>query len=274
MDRLRLAIERFRANDLKPNRGDLLGVRTTRARAALSANRRRTVAAVERHRSAEATQEAASEQSLAMRRLNSLLELQSARVACVLHDEASQTLAFAHMAIEDIAGEVPPPVQARLREVRGHLHAVAEQLRTISHELHPSILDDIGAINSIKFISRALTYRTGVQITIDVDLDEPCPAKVGEVMYRFVQEALANIGEHARAASASIAIRRERSQLVCVVCDDGAGFDVAATLARKAHHGLGLMLIRGRLEAVGGALDITSAPQQGTRLRAVIPLEI
>jgi signal transduction histidine kinase len=210
----------------------------------------------------------------AMRRLNSLHELQSARIAGLLHDEASQFLASAHMAIADIARDVPLPVQARLQEVRLHLDAVAAQLRRVSHDLHPSILDDLGPIDAIKFTARTFTRRTGVHLTIDVQLDEPCPVTLGAVVYRFVQEALTNVGAHARATSASIAIAREGSRLVCDVCDDGAGFDVAATLADHEDRSSGLMVIRDRLEATGGTLDITSAPQQGTRLRAVIPLEM
>jgi len=210
----------------------------------------------------------------AMRRLNSLLERQSARIAGLLHDEAGQFLAAAHLAIADIARDVPPPVQARLQQVRMHLDEVVEQLRSISHELHPSIIDHLGLVEAVKFISRAFTRRTGVQLTIEAHLDEPCPATVGAVVYRFVLEALTNIGEHAQAASVSIAIAREGSRLLCAICDDGAGFDVAVTLASNGTHSHGLMLIRDRLEAVGGTLDITSAPQQGTRLRAIIPLEI
>ena len=210
----------------------------------------------------------------AMRRLNRLLELQSARIAGELHDEASQFLASAHLAIADISRDVPPPVQARLQQVRLHLDEVAKQLRSISDELHPSILDDLGLVQAVEFISRAFTRRTGVRLAIEADLDQPCPAAVAAVVYRLVQEALRNIGEHARAASASIAIAREGSRLVCAICDDGAGFDVAATLGRNANHSLGLLLIRDRLEAVGGTLDITSAPQHGTHLRAVVPLEI
>lgn len=208
---------------------------------------------------------------LALRRLNDLVDLQSARVSDLLHDEASQVLAAVHMTIEDIAHDVPAPVQARLRRVRQHLHDVAEQLRRISHDLYPRIVDDLGVIDAIKFISRAFTRQTGVQLAIDVRVDE-CPAAVGAVVYRLVHEALANIGKHARASGASIVIAREGSRLVCTICDDGVGFDVAATLAR--HTNLGLMLSRGRVEAAGGTLDITSAPQQGTRLRAAIPLEI
>ena len=208
----------------------------------------------------------------AMSRLSNRLDLQSARIAGMLHDEAGQFLAAAHMAIADIARDLPPPVQVRLQQVRLHLDEVAEQLRRVSHELHPGIVEDLGPLAAIKSIAQAFTRRTGVQLTIEMHMDEPCPTTAGAAVFRFVEEALANIGAHARATSGSIAIAREGSRLVCAVCDDGAGFDVAAALARGGRQRLGLMLMRDRLEAIGGTLHITSAPQRGTDLCAVIPL--
>jgi signal transduction histidine kinase len=207
----------------------------------------------------------------ALRRLTTLLALQSARISGVLHDEASQVLAFAHMAIEDIARDAPPPVQVRLDGVRQHLHAVADQLRRVSHDLHPAIVDDLGAIDAIKFIVRAFTRATGIALAIEVDLQEPCQAGTGALVFRVVQAALANIGDHAHATAASVTITGDASEFRCTIRDDGVGFDVAAAQARGT--GLGLMLIRARIEAAGGSLHIASAPRRGTCISAVIPLE-
>jgi signal transduction histidine kinase len=210
---------------------------------------------------------------LAVLRLNRLVEQQSARLADMLHDDAGQVLASAHMEIQDVACDVSPSAQARLQQVRQHLHDVAEQLRRVSQELHPSIVDDLGLSDAITFISRTFTRRTGVKLAINVRLDGRYPTTLGAVVYRFLHEALTNIDKHAQATSASIAIAHDGGRLLCAVCDDGVGFDVAATLGRDTNRGLGLVLIRARLEAIGGTLDITSAPQQGTRLHAAIPLE-
>jgi signal transduction histidine kinase len=210
---------------------------------------------------------------LAPRRPNDVIDLQAARISDVLHDNASQVLASIHMTIEDIAYDVPAAVQARLQRVRQHLHEVAEQLRRISHELHPRIVDDLGAVGAIRFIARTFARQTGVRLAIDVRVDE-CPAAIGAVVYRLVHEGLANIGAHARASAASITIAREGSRLVCTVCDDGIGFDAAALPARPIDRAPGLALIRARVEAAGGALAVTSGPQQGTCLRADFPLEI
>ena len=211
--------------------------------------------------------------SAAMSHLNELLDAQSARIAAILHDDVSQVLAVAQMTIEEVAGELPEKNRTRLRQVRRHLHDVADQLRRISHKLHPGILDDLTVTDAIASISGTFARRTGVSLTTDVRLDVRCPAAVDAVLYRFVEEALMNIGTHARATAASIAIARDGARLHCAVSDDGVGFDVAA-LARTTERGLGLMLVRKRLEAIGGTLDIASAPQRGTRLSTVIPLGI
>jgi len=211
--------------------------------------------------------------SAAMSHLNELLDAQSVRIAAVLHDDVSQVLAVAQMTIEEVAGELPEGPRTRLRQVRCHLHDVADQLSCISRTLHPGILDDLTVTEAIASISRTFSRRTGVSLTTDVRLEVRCPAAVDAVLYRFVEEALTNIGMHARATAASIAIAHDGGRLHCAVSDDGVGFDVAA-LARTTNPGLGLMLVRKRLEAIGGTLQITSAPQRGTRLSAVIPLEI
>src|SRR5262249_35199988 len=107
--------------------GDPLRVRTSGAKARHTVSTRRTEAA---------------RRDVPANRLNALVALQSARIARTLHDDTSQVLASAHCAIEDVTQDLPEPLQARLHRVRKHLHDVAEQLRRISHDLHPGILDD------------------------------------------------------------------------------------------------------------------------------------
>jgi signal transduction histidine kinase len=209
----------------------------------------------------------------AMRRLNRSLEMESARIARVLHDEASQFLAAAHVAIADVSCDVPPLLQVRLKQARAHLDEVANQLHTISDTLHPSILDDLDLVEAVQFMARAFTRGTGIQVTFEARMDEPCPAAAAAIAYRLVQAALANVGQHSGAASASVAITCQGSRLSCAISDDGVGFDVAATLGADAHRMSALLLVRDRVEAAGATLDITATPQRGTHVRAVIPLE-
>jgi signal transduction histidine kinase len=102
---------------------------------------------------------------------------------------------------------------------------------------------------------------------------ESCsPKATGSLVYRLVQEALANIAQHAAATSASLSVLGNRSRIVCTIEDDGVGFD-ASRHARDGGDRLGLRLVRARIEAAGGSLDVVSVIGGGTRLRAVVPME-
>ena len=208
----------------------------------------------------------------ALRRLNNELENQAARIAAVLHDEAGQFLASAHITLSAVARDLPPEMRSRVQLVRSHLDQAEEQLRHVSHALHPRMLDDLGLTDAVHFLSTTFGRRTGVSVQVDVAVDGPCPRLVEAVFYRFVQEALNNIGKHAKATRVSIRLEREAHRLCCTVCDNGVGFAVDALHERESFS-LGLTLIRDRLEAVGGTLAIVSAPAAGTQLHATVPLE-
>ena len=97
---------------------------------------------------------------------------------------------------------------------------------------------------------------------------------VETALYRIVQEALNNATRHAQASRATIRLEQNGLLIRCLVSDDGIGFDVPVVLSRKGRQGLGLIGIRERLNAIGGAYRIISAPGQGTTLQVEIPLEV
>jgi PAS domain S-box-containing protein len=209
----------------------------------------------------------------ALRRLNAQLEHEAARIAGVLHDEAGQLLTAAHIALAEVARDVTDPVRVRVHEVRRHLDRVEEQLRRLSHELRPQILDDLGLTEALRFLTDGVARRTGIQVRLDVSVDRRSPPLVETAIYRLVQEAMTNMTKHARASSVTIALRHEPHGLVCSIADDGVGFDVAEVVARRGEPGLGLAGIRDRIEAVDGTFDITSSPGSGTVLSVTIPHE-
>ncbi len=208
----------------------------------------------------------------ALRRLNNQLELEATRIAGILHDEAGQFLTSAHLTLSDLTREAPPTMNARLQALRKDIDRVGAQLRRVSHEMHPSLLDDFGLLNVIQIAADAFVRRTGVRLEVEGTLDPPCPPHIRTVLYRFVQEALTNMGKHARAGTGRIVLTREGTCIQCSVVDDGRGFDVAAA-TRPETRGLGLTIIQDRLEAVGGTLEILSSPGHGTELRTIIPEE-
>ncbi len=211
--------------------------------------------------------------NLALRRLNEVLEEELKRIAHALHDDAAQLLVGVHLALADIARGAPEPLGARLRSVRELLDQVEAQLRRLSHELRPSLLDDLGLVPALEFFADGLSRRAGLAIRVhDATRGRVTPA-VETALYRIVQEALVNVTKHAHARSAEIRLEHHGDRLCCTVHDDGGGFDAGAVLDGRARRGLGLLGIRERLGAIGGALRIVSDAQHGTELIITIPLE-
>lgn len=209
----------------------------------------------------------------ALRHLNETLEEEIKRIAHALHDEAGQLLASVHIRLAEIARDLPAHSAQRLEDVRGLLDKIEEQLRHMSHELRPTILDDLGLRPAIEFLADGVTRRTGLQITIEGSPGKRLAPAIETALYRVAQEALTNVTKHAQATSATIAFIRSERLLICAIRDDGVGFDMPSVLARRGARGLGLTGIQERLNAVGGTLSIVATPRNGTQLILSVPLE-
>ena len=209
----------------------------------------------------------------ALRRLNAALEGEAARIASVLHDEAGQFLSAAHITLAGVSRDLATDQQACIQQVRHHLDLAEQQLRRVSHELHPRMLEDLGLVEAVRFLTNGFARRTGISVDVDVSLASSCPRTVETVFYRLVQEGLANIAKHAGATHVSVSLGGDEPRLLCSIRDDGVGFDVERAIAERSGFSLGLALMRDRVEAVGGTLTIVSSPQRGTELRASVPVE-
>jgi len=219
----------------------------------------------------EMTHRAHREVNTALRHLNDRLEDETRRLAHALHDEAGQLLVSVHLALAAIAGEAPVPLAARITGVRGLLDEIEEHLRRISHELRPTILDDLGLIAALEFLAEGVSRRTGLAVTVEGDAAGRLPAATETALYRIVQEGLTNIVRHAEASTARVEVFRERGGICCRIRDDGKGFD--ASSSALVGQGLGLTGIRERLSVLGGTLQISSGPSRGTELMVSIALE-
>lgn len=225
------------------------------------------------------------EANAVLRRLNEMLEEQARQIAHALHDEAGQLLVVVHLALQELADELPPPARDRLREVHNLLDQIEEQLRRFSHELRPPILDDLGLVPALEFLAEGVSKRAGIPITVEGSTQGRLPPPIETALYRCVQEALTNVSKHAGASGASIHLQQETKRICCCICDDGVGFDATVLAAprgqeelfgagsRRRVRGLGLIGIHERLKAIGGTLEITSTAGRGTELRITVPLE-
>jgi two-component system, NarL family, sensor histidine kinase UhpB len=221
----------------------------------------------------ESTHRRNSESNTALRRLNEMLDQQAKRIAHALHDEAGQLLATVHIAIAEVQRELPKEAAERLGDVRALLDRIEEELRQISYELRPTILDDLGLVPALQFLAQAASRRTGIEINVDSPLEARLSSDVEVALYRLVQESLTNVSRHSGAKHVRIQLRHEGKLVHCAIVDDGRGFDVGPVLDGRVSRGLGLVGMRERLDVLGGTLVFNSVPGGGTSMLVTIPLE-
>lgn len=218
----------------------------------------------------EMTHRGYREAMVASRHLNETLEGEVKRIAHALHDEAGQLLVSVHLALADLEEDFPQTANPRLRQLKALLDQVENQLRNLSHELRPTVLDDLGWLPAIQFLADAVSRRAHLPVEVLSTATGRLNSAVETALYRAVQEALTNVVRHSRAGRVRIQADREGGTLVCQVADDGIGFETAAS---NGHAGLGLKGMRERLNAVGGQLQVFSLPGDGTRIRLQVPVE-
>ncbi|MES2606335.1 MAG: ATP-binding protein [Pseudomonadota bacterium] len=207
----------------------------------------------------------------ALRRLYDVLEEEAKRIAHVLHDESAQMLAIVYLELADILRMAPDAVVDRVNIVIGHLDEVREQIRRLSHELRPLILDQLGVVPALNFLASGVMKRSNLNVTIKGDTGGRLSQAIEVVLYRSVQEALNNVVRHAKASKAEIRLWVEDELVHCTVRDDGIGFEVPEE-RKRMFKGLGLIGIHERIAALHGECKINSKPGEGTELQVVIPL--
>lgn len=201
-----------------------------------------------------------------------------ARIAAELHEDVGQALKAIILGLDRLGrsdGDVATVERQRLRTAATQS---LEAVRRIALDSRPPTLDEFGLAAAIRTLAREAEARGGPPVEVLVTTaaaSTPAVAgapaagrgrqsKASEVevaLYRVAKEALANVVQHARAGAASVVVSRTADKWSIVVEDDGVGFDAAALAPDK---GLGLACMRARLVALGGSLDVESAPGGGT----------
>uniref|UniRef100_UPI00356A9017 cache domain-containing protein n=2 Tax=Pseudomonas TaxID=286 RepID=UPI00356A9017 len=222
-----------------------------------------------------------SEQRLADRKLKLLAqrivssqEDERSRVSRELHDGISQLLVSVKFRLELACHELESGRSQALETLRGGLSrlggAIAE-VRRISHDLRPSLLDSFGLPAAIGQLAVEFEQRSGLRVDYQQSLDMiRLPDAESVALFRIVQEALANIARHSRAGRVSIALLQEGSTLQLRVRDDGVGFDIAR-IEQTRSSGIGLRNMRERVEHLGGRFTLSSTPGR-TELMVSLPL--
>jgi signal transduction histidine kinase len=212
--------------------------------------------------------------NLVLHRLNDVLENQAKRIAYALHAEASQLVASVHLALADVATRLPTERVKEIQSVRALLDQIEDRIRRISHELRPTILDDMGLVPAIEFLADGISQRWGIPVAVRGTVNGSLPLPVETALYRAAQEGLTNVARHAQASRAEVMLHQSPHFITCSVRDDGKGLDAAAvSSSSNGPRGLGLVEIRERMAALGGTLRLIARVERGTDFIVEIPLE-
>jgi signal transduction histidine kinase len=208
-----------------------------------------------------------------------ILELQDTerrKIARELHDSIGQYLAGLKFQVSQIEGLVatsPAASQALLSETSDLLDRCLAEVRTISHLLHPPLLDELGLYSAARWYVEGFAERSGLQADFSVDDFVDRLHKDAEIaLFRVLQEALTNVHRHAEAKRVQIDISCKNDQAVLLVKDDGHGIPPETLRRYREGHGggIGLAGMRERLSELGGDLTVDSSAS-GTVLRACLP---
>ncbi len=188
-----------------------------------------------------------------------------------LHDDITQRLAgLAIDAAKLPAGALSPSDMDARRSIRGGLVQLSEDVHNLSYRLHPSVLDDLGLVDALTTECDRFARSESVRVDVEADaLPQSLPKEVTFGVYRVAQEALHNIGRHAKASIVQLSLVLSDGGLLLSVSDNGRGFEPDSPPHRPS---LGHASMRERIRSLGGKLSIQSAPGRGTTVVAWVPI--
>ncbi len=191
-----------------------------------------------------------------------------------LHDDLSQRLAALAIQagrMEQQARDGHGLIAEECRYLKDQAIEISAGVHSLSRQLHPSILDDLGLTKAVESECTRFSKREGIAVAFATQhIPERVPQDISLSLYRIVQEGLNNIAKHACARHATVSLRGVDHGLSRSVQDDGIGFH-AAEVRKKP--GLGLSSMRERVRIIQGVLRITSEPEKGTTIEVKVPLK-
>ena len=211
----------------------------------------------------------ASELSLAEERLRR-------RIATDLHDNVSQNLAISKIKLDSLVeSAASKDIQALLEEIRDLVAQTIESTRSLTFEMSPPVLYELGFEAAMGWLARQTRQRHGLTVDFEDDgRDKPLDNNTRVLLFQAVRELLVNVVKHAKAGQVKVSARKFRGRIRVTVEDDGVGFDASKISAdEQAVGGFGLFNIRERLDHIGGQVKIDSRPGGGTRITLTAPLD-
>nr|WP_243864727.1 sensor histidine kinase [Paenibacillus castaneae] len=216
----------------------------------------------------EETQRKRAEQDLKemMVKVIEIQEDERKRISRELHDGIGQSLFSLLIRLDRLIsdhGEL-----AELNTIRGDVSGMMEDIRGLAWELRPSVLDDLGVVPAIRTYLENYSQHFGIQLKLESGLKSRLGIHKETAIYRVIQEALTNIAKYADVAEAQVLLEERAEEVEVRVIDHGQGFNLD-----RVGRGVGLFSMEERARIVGGHLELTSSPGNGTMVRFVVPKE-
>jgi len=206
-------------------------------------------------------------------RLMTLQDEERRRIAREIHDGLGQELAAAKMILDGILSKDSSPSMRQAAADSSELvDRAIKQVRTISHLLHPPLLDEVGLVSALRWYLEGLSERSGIAVHLEVDPPNlgRLKAEVETAIFRIIQEALTNMFRHSGARNGQVNLTQREGSVVVTVCDDGKGIEEQVVQFRPESVGVGIGGMRQRVTELGGRLRLANA-NPGTIVEVVIP---
>jgi signal transduction histidine kinase len=196
-------------------------------------------------------------------------------IARELHDDLNQQIAGLSIALSNIKRQLPPSadvVARRVGEVQEHASRITDEIRNLSHRLHPVTLEHAGLVAALRSLVTELSSSQAVQIDLHTpEYLKSVPNDIAICIYRIAQESLQNVRKHSGASHANVDLSVHEGCINLLITDNGCGFEMEN--ARKKG-GLGLISMAERVGLLHGVFEVRTKPGDGTCLRVIVPLTI
>jgi len=202
------------------------------------------------------------------RKLIEAQEQERARIGRELHDDINQRLAMVAVQLEKLQDD-PSEIEGRVLQLRKELAEISDDVQALSHELHSSKLEYLGAVAGIKGWCKEFGERHGMKVNFKPDVASPIPVDIGATLLRVLQEALHNAVKHSGDKQVEVQLTEHSNEIQLSISDAGRGFDIEAA---KQGRGLGLASMEERVRLVKGMISIESKPLGGTRILVRVPI--